>query len=153
MNIETVLKVTKNTTLKEKTLVNILYTANRINDMLEQTLAGYRLLPQHYNILRILRGKHPEAVSMGDIKKVMLDKNPDLTRLCTKMLSSGLILKGANTTNKRQQLVTISTKGLELLESLNEKITQLHNHSIGISDDKLEILNDLLDQSRINWEQ
>jgi DNA-binding MarR family transcriptional regulator len=151
MNIEQEINITKAGNNKEKVMVNLIFTANRINDKITELLNVEKLLPQHYNVLRILKGKHPNPANMAEIKSVMLDKNPDLTRLCVKLINEGYITKESNNLNKRQKSVTISQKGLDKLNAMNSKIEDFYNQIININDQEIEQLSGLLDAIRCNW--
>jgi DNA-binding MarR family transcriptional regulator len=103
---------------------------------------------QQFNVLRILRGKHPEFVPVGDVKAVMLDKNPDLTRLCDRLQEKGWIERETNACNRRQVLLRIAKPGLELLEKMEPLLQQQAKKMDHLSDEEAELLSDLLDKIR-----
>ena len=95
----------------EKAVVNLLYTHNWVRDRQQEVFKPYGLKMQHYNVLRILKGRYPEAYSPGEIKEVMLDKAPDLTRLIDKMVDMGLVDRHLCPDNRRKMNVFITDKG------------------------------------------
>lgn len=104
-------------------------------------------LPQ-YNVLRILKGRKDGYATCGDLKDVMLDKNPDVTRLCDKLVLKKLIVRSNNKNNRRQILLRISDKGLQALEEINPYFAAVNTGLNGISSEKLEQLSDILDEIR-----
>ena len=129
-------------------MLNIIYTHNWLNDLQEELFKAQDLTPQQYNVLRILRGKHPNSISAGEIKEVMLDKNPDLTRLCDRLVKKELIERETNEFNRRQVLIRITKKGLELLKEMDPTVKGMAKKNIHLSDKEAELLSDLLDKLR-----
>jgi len=105
------------------------------------------ITPQQYNILRILRGSEV-PISTLQIRERMLDKMSDTSRLVERLVKKELAVKKISTTDKRLVDVSISEKGLALLERLDQK-----NHEIDSITDTLTlaealIMNELLDKMR-----
>ncbi|NUM49762.1 MAG: MarR family transcriptional regulator [Flavobacteriales bacterium] len=133
----------------QKALVNLVYTGNWLRDIHEKTFKTFDLLPQHFNVLRILKGKHPNPVSPGEIKEVMLDKGHDLTRLLDKLVKQGLVNRKTCNENRRKIDITLTEKGLSKLEEMNKSLdnnTLPINHHV--SEKEALLLSDLLDKLR-----
>ena len=47
---------------QQKAILNVLFTAAWITEVSEQTFKGFGLTAQQYNVLRILRGRHPQPL-------------------------------------------------------------------------------------------
>ena len=103
---------------------------------------------QQYNVLRILKGQYPEFVPVGDVKAVMLDKNPDLTRLCDRLEEKGLIERNTNPCNRRQVLLRIAQPGLDLLDRSEPMLYEQAKKLQNLSDEEAETLSNLLDKLR-----
>lgn len=133
----------------QKAVVNLIYTGNWMRDKQSALFKAYDILPQHYNILRILKGKHPKPVSPGEIKEVMLDKGNDVTRLLDKLVAKGLVKRGLCEENRRKMDVLITEEGLKFVEVLSEPVKQV-NQDVrnNISVEEAEQLSDLLDKLR-----
>lgn len=132
---------------RHKAIVNILYTANILANNLENIFNKFDLSRQQYNALRILRGCYPQPSNCGNLKDVMLEKSPDITRLCNRLIAKNLIFRNPNPYNKRIMQITITLEGLNLLEKIEPMVNQ-HGASIGLSLDESEILSHLLDKLR-----
>ena len=111
MRIEEAILTTQFNNLSEKAIVNIIFTANAVQDSLKKIIKPYGISLPQYNVLRILNGRKNVYATCGDLKAVMLDKNPDVTRLCDKLVDKDLITRHCNAKNKRQILLQISAEG------------------------------------------
>ena len=133
----------------EKAMVNILYTSNWLRDRQQEAFAPFGIKSQHYNILRILRGKHPEPSSPGQIKEVMLDKAPDLTRLLDKLEDLGYVDRHLCPDNRRKMDVLITKSGEKILKEI-KAITrrELAKWNKKLSEKEAQELSDLLDKVR-----
>lgn len=131
-----------------KGFLNIVYTANWLRDRTVALYKPHGILPQHYNILRIVRGKKGEATSPGQIIDVMLDKGRDLTRLVDKLVKMGYLERRTCPTNRRKVDIFITDIGLEITKIIEEGINQWFESTIGLSEPEALKLNELLDKLR-----
>lgn len=130
---------------KQKAVINILYTANWVHSKQIMFFKQFGISPQQFNVLRILRGaKAPLKVQT--IKKRMIERAPNVTRLMDKLFSKGLIDRISCKHDRRVVQIVITTKGLHLLKviSRNMKEDTLEN----LDDEEALILSDLLDKIR-----
>ncbi len=148
MKFEEEIKQSKFDSSTQKAVLNVMFTSNWINAHFRDVFKPYDLTPQQYNVLRILRGKHPKSANPGEIKEVMLDKNPDLTRLCDRLCKLDLITRGVDKTNRRKINIKISDAGLELLKTLDPKIKKMQSSMKSLTEDEANQLSDLLDKMR-----
>ena len=149
MSIEQDIKQTSFNTSLEKALVNVLYTYNWLRDQSQDVYKPYGIKMQHYNVLRIIKGKHPEALSPGEIKEVMLDKSPDLTRLLDKLVDMKLVDRDICSENRRRMDINITSKGLQLLAKLTADQDKLNNKIADrLIESEAEQLSNLLDKIR-----
>jgi len=131
-----------------KAWVNLMFTYHHMIDKTRQVFKQFGLTQQQYNVLRILKGKKSRPATCGEVKRVMLDKNPDLSRLCDRLVAKKLVVRGINENNRREVELTITAKGLELLDAIYlplKETAQLHN---SLTDLEAEQLSDLLDKLR-----
>ena len=149
MRIEQAINQRKFKDEHHKMVVNLLYTGNWLRDALGANLKTYGLLPQHYNALRIIRGRHPEPVSAGSIKDVMLDKASDVTRLLDKLEKLDYVQRRLCPHNRRKMDINITPKGLRLLDELDEPMGNFYNDiSERLTPEEAAQLSDLLDKVR-----
>jgi DNA-binding MarR family transcriptional regulator len=133
----------------EKAAVNLLYTHNWYRDKYQDIYKAHNLKPQHYNVLRILKGSKPKSISPGEIKERMLDKSPDLTRLVDKLVERGFAERHLCPENRRKMDVSITKKGEDILKEITRKQDKLRKEQQkNITDAEAEQLSDLLDKFR-----
>jgi hypothetical protein len=148
VKIEEELKQDKFTSAIHKAIVNIMFTDGWLSNHLRDVFKNHNLTPQQYNVLRILRGKYPEALNPSDIKSVMLDKNPDLTRLCDRLLTRKLIDRCIDGDNRRKMNIRITEDGLNMLNLIDPIMVEFNEKVTSITQDEAEILSNLLDKLR-----
>ncbi|MBI5326346.1 MAG: MarR family transcriptional regulator [Ignavibacteriae bacterium] len=129
-----------------KLLVNIIFTGNWLNGESIKFLKQFGISPQQYNLMRILRGRHPESASITLLTERMLDKMSNASRLVDKLKKKGLVERIECPQDRRQVEVTICDKGLKLLKEIDgfEYENTLKKLSIG----EAKQLNLLLDKFR-----
>ena len=149
MGISQDIKQAKFKSPQEKAMVNILFTTNWLRDSQNSFFSPFELKGQHYNVLRILKGKYPNPSCPGDIKDVMLDKSPDLTRLIDKLIKMGLASRNVCEVNRRKVDVSITEKGIDVIASINKEMEQLNlQWKEKLDDNEASQLSDLLDKLR-----
>jgi len=130
-------------------MVNLLYTHNWYRDKYRNVYKEFNIKMQHYNVLRILKGSKPKSISPGEIKEVMLDKSPDLTRLLDKLVQIGLVDRHLCPANRRKMDVIITKKGEALLSKIAVKRQKMQKEERqNITEEEAEQLSDLLDKFR-----
>jgi DNA-binding MarR family transcriptional regulator len=132
----------------QKLAINILYTANWINSLNFNLLKDKTITSQQYNILRILKGQYPNAVTLKVIRERMLDKMSDVSRLVDKLKTKGLVHRKQNPNDRRSVDILITPKGLKLLDDLKEIDHLFDKKFKTISLSEAKQINELLDKLR-----
>ena len=128
-----------------KAFINILYTANWINNKQNNFFKPFGISPQQYNVLRILRGaKQPLMVQT--IKERMVVTTPNTTRLLDKLLIKGFVNRVPCPNDRRVVHIEITEEGLSLLNDItkNENLKHLEN----LTEKEAKQLSYLLDKIR-----
>ncbi len=116
---------------------------------LTSAMAPFGVTPAQYNVLRILRGSHPEALRCSEVGTRLIDRTPDVTRLLGRLEKHGLTTRKRAIHDRRVVEVRITEKGLELLESMDTEINSLTERlADNLSTDEHHHLNRLLDKLR-----
>lgn len=134
---------------RQKALVNILYTYNYVITEINIYLKEINITRQQYNVLRILRGQHPNPATVNLIKERMLDKMSDASRIVARLESKGLINRATSSFDRRAVEIEISDKGLKMLSDIDHKTNGFEHVMTSISEEESKLLNDLLDKVRI----
>ena len=113
--------------LAQEAMLNLFVASAEVRREVEQVCADYDLSFAHYNILRILRGVHPEGHPRCEIIERMLDPSPDVTRLMDKLVDRGVVERKRSEEDRRMTIHQITSQGLDLLERVQPHITEVQN--------------------------
>jgi DNA-binding MarR family transcriptional regulator len=147
MGIEKDIQQTSFRNEHQKLGINIMYTANWLNEKIASILSREDITQQQYNILRILRGAD-KPLSTLQIRARMLDKMSDTSRIVDRLVAKELVEKNTCPTDKRLVDVTLTKKGFAVLEKLDQLNHHLDSLMKGISEKEASTMNQLLDQLR-----
>jgi DNA-binding MarR family transcriptional regulator len=132
----------------QKLAVNLFYTTNWLNDHYAEFFRDIDLTVQQYNVLRILRGQHPNHCNLKLIKERMLDRSSDASRIVDKLVAKKLVQRGHCPTDRRSVNLLISEKGLQLLKKLDFIDEAMKDIFKNLSEKQVVTLNNLLDNLR-----
>ena len=132
----------------QKAIVNLIYTYGWITNLLKQQLNKYKITLQQYNILRILRGQHPNPATINMLKERMLDKMSDASRIVDRLEQKELVNRFINTKDRRAVDILITKKGLDLLLKLDVEMSSKNFLDENINSAEAGILSDLRDKMR-----
>ncbi|NHM01655.1 MarR family winged helix-turn-helix transcriptional regulator [Flavobacterium difficile] len=149
MKIEEEIKSTVELSLAKKVILNLSFTRNIVGDKFLEILKPYDLSGEQYNVLRILRGQKGKPANMSVIQERMISKNSNTTRLVDKLVLKEFVIRKVCPSNKRKMEITITDKGLEILNTLDPIIIE-HENSLAsnLTIEELEQLNNLLEKYR-----
>jgi DNA-binding MarR family transcriptional regulator len=148
MRIEEEIKQPKFRNTHHKVAINLLYTAAWLGDKNKSFFKDFGITTQQFNILRILRGQHPNKISGAEIKDRMLDKNSDVSRLIDRLIAKELVTKSQCPNDKRAADVMITDGGLELLKKIDALMDQADVTAFNLTKEEASQLSDLLDKCR-----
>jgi DNA-binding MarR family transcriptional regulator len=128
--------------------VNLVYTLNWMNNYFSTALKPFGITSQQFNVLRILRGQHPNPASVKLIRERMLDKMSDASRIVEKLRVKGLLERNISSEDRRSCEVQITQKGLSLLAEIDKHNDTFDSHFSNLSVQEIKDLNYLLDKMR-----
>lgn len=132
----------------QRAAINLLYSYSWLTTRIKQFLSQYDITMQQFNVLRILRGQHPESISTSVIRERMLDRNSDASRIVDRLHRQKLVDKQPCPSDRRLVDVRISSKGLKLLETIDQSQQTIEDFLANLSEDEAKELNRLLDKMR-----
>ena len=107
----------------------------------------FNLSTSLFNVLRILRGSHPTALTCGEIGARTIARDPDITRLVDQLRARGLVTRARSRKDRRVVEVSITSKGLDLLRELDPHAQRMPRALMGhVSAAKLRQLTALLSE-------
>jgi DNA-binding MarR family transcriptional regulator len=120
----------------QEALLSLLVAANTLNDLMDQLCETHRVTRPQYNVLRILRGVHPQGHARCDIARRMIDRAPDVTRLVDRLQARGLVKRSRGNDDQRQAITSITAKGLKLLARMQPEIDAVVGARLGTLSDE-----------------
>ncbi|HET6462197.1 MAG TPA: MarR family transcriptional regulator [Candidatus Krumholzibacteria bacterium] len=91
---------------------------------------------QQYNVLRILRGAHPEALPTMEIASRMIENTPGITGLIDRLEEKGLVKRARDAEDRRCSRCTITEKGLALLSQMDPVADRNEEEALSMLDGK-----------------
>jgi DNA-binding MarR family transcriptional regulator len=150
MTLEEELKNSTPIPPQTRAILNILFTASWLDCLMNRSLRDYGLTNPQYNILRILRGS-PQGLSVLDIKSRMIDRSSNVSRLVEKLREQELVERIISNEDRRMVVVSISKKGLDIIETIGDLMNSDEGKAIGnkMTEQELLDLSLLIDKLRL----
>jgi len=148
MSLETEIRQKKFKSEYNKLLVNLIYTGNWINQLDADIFKPHGITSPQFNVLRILRGQHPEPATINLIIERMLDRMSNASRIVDRLEQKELVVRKQSQEDRRAVDVFISEKGLMLLNELDKVLEAREKQFNQFEDDDLKMVNDFLDRFR-----
>jgi MarR family 2-MHQ and catechol resistance regulon transcriptional repressor len=105
--------------LASEALVALMVAAGHLTRDLNTQCEKHGITHDQYNVLRILRGVHPDGHPRGEISNRLITRAPDVTRMLDRLERRGLIKRGWDPSNRRLSIATITRDGLTLLQKVD----------------------------------
>jgi DNA-binding MarR family transcriptional regulator len=115
----------------EESFVSILFAGSRILQRLEELCAAHGITHTQYNVLRILRGVHPEGHPRCEIAGRLIARAPDVTRILDRLEQHKLISRTWSRENRRHSIARITPQCLDLLRRIDPDIQALERQTTG----------------------
>lgn len=148
LKLEDEIKQKKFKSEQQKLAINLLYTFNWLSYKVESNFKDKDITVQQFNVLRILRGQHPNPCNLKLIRERMLDRMSDASRIVDKLNTKGLLERKECPNDRRNVDVVITEKGLELLKSLDYIDDDYKQTFKNLTVAEMKSLNELLDKAR-----
>ncbi len=132
----------------QKLFLNIAFTSSWLNNILSSGLKPYGLTPQQFNVLKILKGKYPDSHKNQDIAKRMLDRSSNAGRIVDKLVQKKLAARTSNTSDRRSVQISITAKGLQLLQEVEQEDFYLKELVRNLDENSAKQMNQWLDEVR-----
>jgi len=131
-----------------KASLNVIYTAYWMKSKMAVVFKEHSLTEEQFNVLRILKGKNPEAMCVRDIASRMLERNSNVPRIIDRLVAKKLVKRATSKSDKRETLVTITERGIEHLTAASEAVEKLSDEILGLSQQEATQLHELLEKLR-----
>lgn len=149
MRLEEELKMSKFQSPHQRAILNIMFTNYWLGDKMGDIVKERDISEQQYNVLRILRGQKGNPINLMDIQGRMIHKTSNVTRLVEKLRLKELVERVVCEENRRKVEISITKKGLKLLDELEPAIKKANKRFLkSLTDKEATQLGDLLDKLR-----
>ena len=150
MKIEQALKMTTFSSPNHKAGLNILYTAWWLKTQVSKELKNFGLTHEQYNVLRILKGKHPESICVKDIACRMIERNSNVPRIVDRLVAKEYVERSTSEIDKRETVIKLTDSGIEILLAANQRVDKMFSNCVKLDDKEAVQVNDLLEKMREN---
>jgi MarR family transcriptional regulator, organic hydroperoxide resistance regulator len=106
----------------QEATIAILRTADEVRRRVANVIEPYGITLQQYNVLRILRGAHPEPLPTLEIGDRLIERTPGVTRLLDRLEEKGLVRRERCLDDRRQVHCWITQSALDLLAGLDAPV-------------------------------
>jgi DNA-binding MarR family transcriptional regulator len=106
----------------QEATLGLLRTADVVRRRLARIVDPHGITLQQYNVLRILKGSHPDPLPTLEIAHRMIEEQPGITRLLDRLDAKGLVRRERWVDDRRQVHCWITKAGLELLAGLDREV-------------------------------
>jgi DNA-binding MarR family transcriptional regulator len=148
MKLETAIQTNKFKNELHKASINVMYSAWWLKTLLAKELKEFGLTLEQYNVLRILKGKHPESLCVKDIAERMIEKNSNVPRIIDRLVIKKLVKRGTSSQDRRETTILLTGAGLSILESSTQEVNKTINSQLSLTDKEAEQLNLLVEKMR-----
>lgn len=149
VKLEQAIKSTKFKNEVHKATLNVLYTAWWLKTLMSKELKGFGLTHEQYNVLRILRGKHPESMCVKDIGSRMIEPSSNVPRIIDRLVIKKLVKRANSEIDKRETVITLTQSGIAVLEATTSKVNELMETDVQMTEKDATSLNQLLEKLRL----
>lgn len=139
--------------LEQEAYLNLMRTMSVLDEEVSKLFKARGLSEATYNALRILRGEQSHGAAAGIpcqlIGERLISRVPDVTRLIDRLEAAGMVKRGRTDQDRRIVLVSITKKGLSVLEQLDKPLMDIHKNQFKhMAAAELTELNRLLTKAR-----
>jgi DNA-binding MarR family transcriptional regulator len=148
VKLEDALKTGRFSSELQKAALNVMYTSWWLKTAISKQLKELGLSSEQYNVLRILKGKHPERMCIKDIGSRMIERNSNVPRIIDRLVSKSLVDRANSHLDKRETVISLTSAGIDILLDATRKIDSLFANSLVLDDASSKQLNQLLESFR-----
>ena len=149
MRLEEAIQQTKFKSEYQKLAINLLYTSSWLNQLNTASIRPFGITWQQFNILRILRGRHPEPATVKLLTERMIDKMSNASRLVDKLVKKGYVKRQTCPDDRRRVDIVLTDAGMKMLRKASDSLEEkMFRQFESVTPEQAAMMNQLLDQLR-----
>lgn len=153
MKLEEEIKSTNFKDEQHRATVNLLFTSYWLKTNLSGTLKENGLTMEQHNVLRILKGSHPEQMCVKEIGSRIVEKSSNVPRIIDRLVVKKLVKRVQSKEDKRETLVSLTEKGVSVIEKAKKEVDTMTTKIVNLTTEEAKTLNDLLEKLRARDEE
>lgn len=132
---------------RSRFITNLIFTSNWFQNGVSDFLRPFGITIQQFNMLRILRGADA-WMNMNEIKCLMIDKTPNMTRLANNLLKKQFVERKRSDMDRRMVYLKITQGGLKVLKAIDNDDFNYMNFMEKLTEEEAEAISNVLDRIR-----
>ncbi len=150
VKLEDAIQSTKFGSEVQKAALNVLYSAWWLKTATSRELKDFGLTHEQFNVLRILKGRHPQQACVRDIAGRMIERSSNVPRIIDRLEIKKLVKRSVSVEDRRETSIAITNAGLNLLEMAGKKVDKIMLTTLSLTTAEATELNRLLEKMREN---
>lgn len=118
-------------TIEHECLLNIVYTGTIFSKLSYKFFSQSGITDAQFNVLMQLKYSKQQKLSQVELSKRLFVNRADVTGLIDRLEKGGFVKRGSHPTDRRVNLIAITSKGLELLKHLEPEYFKEVNKIFG----------------------
>lgn len=141
------LKLSKELPIREEVDLNLRIAVTLMSSRFDKMIEAYGITGVQYNVLRILKGVHPEGHARCEIATRMVERASDITRIIDRLEKNGYVERDRTNEDRRMSITKITDKGIKLVEQITPLIEAEHKKcTASLSENECRELSGLLEK-------
>jgi DNA-binding MarR family transcriptional regulator len=148
MRLEEEIHTSKFVSEVQKAAINLLFTSHWLNTKINSYLKPFGFTHEQFNVMRILKGKHPEKMCVKNIGMRMIEKNSNVPRILDRLERKGWIVRQQSLEDRRETETSLTTLGIEMLDKASKAIATNQASMMKLDETMALELNTILEKIR-----
>lgn len=152
--LEEEIKFTPWEDIQMKGVISIVYTAHWYEKLMLKVLKPYDISHEQLSVLRVLQLTDKGPLCLKEIQERLVNNTTNTTRLVEKLRQKGLLKRKEDENNRRMVRISITQKGLELLDEIRQDVLKMSRGiAQTISEEEAETMCAILDKYRAEYKR
>lgn len=148
MKLEQAIKSENFSSEMHKASINIMYTAWWLKNCFSKELKNLEVTQEQFNVMRILKGKHPEKMFVKDIASRMIEQNSNVPRIIDRLEKKKWVTRTQCENDGRHSKIALSNMGITVLTHASSLVQQVSDNLFELDNNEAKQLNTLLEKVR-----
>lgn len=140
--------------LRQEAFLAMQRTSDLAARPIEKVFSKWKLTPEQYNVLRILRGSEPDGLPTLEIGRRMITRASNVTRIIDRLELKALVSRKRETHDRRVVRIRITAQGLKLLTDMQPMVDAATEKALaGLTDNEASRISALFEKIRVGLQR